>query len=464
MSKVVTRFAPSPTGHLHLGGARTAVFSWLLARHCQGQFVLRIEDTDGQRSKQEYTDAILASMAWLGLDWDGEPVYQSHRAEVYNAYIDRLLEEGKAYWCQCSPDEVEAMREAARERGAKPKYDGHCRKLGLTGGPGCVVRLKAPQSGKTIFTDLVKGPIAFENVELDDMILRRADGSATYNLAVVVDDATMGVTHVLRGDDHVNNTPKQILLYEALRLSVPLFGHVPMILGSDRQKLSKRHGAKAVIEYKQAGILPHALVNYLVRLGWSHKDQEKFTLQELVALFSTDSLSRSAAGFDPDKLLWLNAQYIKATPDTELALLVRPFLADAGYGVIDDVCLAAAVGMYKERARDLLELATAMQPVLCADADLVFDTGAVAKALSEEGRAHLHALRSAFAGCDPFDGQAAHYMLQQYVADNGLKFKMVGPPLRVALLGSMGGPDLAAVMGLLGKDRTLGRLDRAMAL
>jgi glutamyl-tRNA synthetase len=464
MSKVVTRFAPSPTGHLHLGGARTAVFSWLLARHFGGEFVLRIEDTDMERSKQEYTDSILASMAWLGLDWDGEPVYQSRRFDLYNEYIDRLLAEGKAYWCECSPEEVEAMRETARARGLKPKYNGRCRERGLQGGEGRVVRLKAPLTGKTVFTDLVKGTIAFDNSELDDMIIRRADGSPTYNLAVVVDDATMGVTHVLRGDDHVNNTPKQILLYEALGLPVPEFGHVPMILGPDRQKLSKRHGAKAVIDYKETGLLPQALVNYLVRLGWSYGDQEKFSLDELIEKFSTDNLSRSAAGFDPEKLQWLNGQYIRETPDDQLAGLVRPFLAETGYDQIDAAFLTVAAGLYKERAHDLVELAAAMKPVLCADDALEFDAKAVEKALTAEGRGHLAALRQAFAACADFDGHTAHEVLQRYVADNGLKFKAVGPPLRVALLGAMGGPDLSAVMGLLGRERTLARLDRAAAL
>ncbi|MFV0423386.1 glutamate--tRNA ligase [Oleidesulfovibrio sp.] len=464
MSKVVTRFAPSPTGHLHIGGARTAIFSWLLARHFGGEFVLRIEDTDLERSRQEYTDSILASMSWLGLDWDGEPVYQSQRFDLYNKYIDQLLEEGKAYWCECTPEEVEAMRETARANGLKPKYNGRCRERGLEAGEGRVVRLKAPLIGKTVFKDLVKGTIAFDNSELDDMIIRRADGSPTYNLAVVVDDATMGVTHVLRGDDHVNNTPKQVMLYEALGLPVPEFGHVPMILGPDRQKLSKRHGAKAVIDYKQTGLLPQALVNYLVRLGWSYGDQEIFGLQELIEKFSTDNLSRSAAGFDPEKLLWINAQYIKKTPDAELAELVRPFLAESGFDGVGAAFLAVAAGMYKERARDLIELAAAMQPVLCADADLPFDEKAVEKALGEEGRGHLAALREAFAACAEFDGHAAHEVLQKYVADKGLKFKAVGPPLRVALLGAMGGPDLSAVMGLLGKERTLARLDRAVAL
>ena len=289
MKKIVTRFAPSPTGHLHIGGGRTAIFCWLLARHFGGEFRLRIEDTDATRSRQEYTDSILASMKWLGLDWDGDLTYQSKRLDIYNAYIDRLLETGHAYWCECTPEEVEAMREEARAKGEKPRYNGKCRERGLTAGPGRVVRLRVPDEGRIVFDDMVKGPIAVDVSELDDMILRRTDGMPTYNMAVVVDDHEMGVTHVVRGDDHVSNTPKQILLYQALGFEVPTFGHVPMICGPDHQKLSKRHGARAVIEYEQDGLLPQALVNYLVRLGWSHGDQEIFSLKELVEFFKAES-------------------------------------------------------------------------------------------------------------------------------------------------------------------------------
>ena len=278
MSDVVTRFAPSPTGHLHIGGARTAIFCWLLARHYGGRFHLRIEDTDLLRSKQEYTDSILASMRWLGLDWDGGLTYQTRRTDLYNSYVDKLLETGHAYWCSCTPEEVEAMREEARQNGLKPRYNGHCRTRDLGPGEGRCVRLKTPLTGKVVFDDMVKGKIAVDVGELDDMVIRRADGMPTYNMAVVVDDHEMGITHVIRGDDHVSNTPRQILIYEALGLPVPRFGHVPMILGPDRQKLSKRHGARAVIEYQKDGLLPQALVSYLVRLGWSHGNQELFSL------------------------------------------------------------------------------------------------------------------------------------------------------------------------------------------
>ena len=462
MTKVVTRFAPSPTGHLHIGGARTAIFSWLLSRHFDGEFVLRIEDTDRERSKQEFTDAILNSMSWLGLTWNGDPIYQSQRDDEYNKYIDQLLAEGKAYYCDCTPEEVEQMREDARAKGLKPKYNGKCRERKLQAGEGRVVRFKAPFDGRTVFEDLVKGSIAVENSELDDMIIRRGDGSPTYNLAVVVDDYTMGVSHVLRGDDHVNNTFKQILLYEALCWELPKFGHVPMILGSDRKKLSKRHGALSVMEYEKQGFLPQAVVNYLVRLGWSHGDQEKFTMEELIEKFSTDNLSSSAAGFDKEKLLWLNSQYMKETDDAELAVLVAPFVAELGYEANTEY-LAKLTPLFKDRAKTLIELAEAMHFMLVADADLTFDEKAVAKALTEEGRQHLGNLREAFAALATFDKETSHDVMGNYVNDNGLKFKAVGPPLRVALVGAMGGPNLPDVMEVLGKERTLARLDRALA-
>jgi glutamyl-tRNA synthetase len=276
---VVTRFAPSPTGHLHIGGARTALFCWLLSRHFGGRFYLRIEDTDLERSKQEYTDSILASMTWLGLDWDGEPVYQRQRAGIYTTYVDRMLASGNAYWCSCTPEEVETMREEARAKGAKPRYDGRCRERGLGPGSGHVVRFRLPPGGKVVYEDMVKGITSVDIAELDDMVVLRSDGMPVYNMAVVADDHEMGITHVLRGDDHIPNTYRQILLYQAMNLPLPRFAHVPMILGPDRQKLSKRHGARAVIEYEQDGFLPQALINCLVRLGWSCGDQEIFSLE-----------------------------------------------------------------------------------------------------------------------------------------------------------------------------------------
>ncbi len=461
---VVTRFAPSPTGHLHIGGARTAIFSWLYAKHFNGRFVLRIEDTDTERSKQEYTDSILASMSRLGLAWDGDAVYQTQRFDLYNQYIDRLLDTGNAYRCECTPEEVEAMREKARAEGAKPRYNGRCRCRALGPGPGRVVRLLAPTEGRVIFNDLFKGHIAVDASELDDMILRRADGAPTYNLAVVVDDIEMGISHVIRGDDHVNNTPKQILIYQALGAALPVFGHVPMILGPDKQKLSKRHGAKAVIEYDKDGLLPEALVNYLARLGWSHGDQEIFSLDELIQFFDGAGLSASPACFDPEKLLWVNAQHLRAKSPEELLPLLPPFLEAEGLPTADTALTLRLIPLLQPRAQTLVDMAVGMRPLLTPAADLVYDPAAVTKALTPEVRAHIAAVAAAFVALPAFDRDAAHDAVQAYVESNGLKFKAVAPGLRVALLGSTGGPDLMDAMAALGKAETVARLERAQGV
>ena len=459
MKKIVTRFAPSPTGHLHIGGGRTAIFCWLLARHFGGEFRLRIEDTDATRSRQEYTDSILASMKWLGLDWDGELTYQSKRLDIYNAHIDRLLETGHAYWCDCTPEEVEAMREEARAKGEKPRYNGKCRERGLTAGPGRVVRLRVPDEGRIVFDDMVKGPIAVDVSELDDMILRRTDGMPTYNMAVVVDDHDMGVTHVVRGDDHVSNTPKQILLYQALGFEVPTFGHVPMICGPDHQKLSKRHGARAVIEYEQDGLLPQALVNYLVRLGWSHGDQEIFSLKELVEFFDGKNLNTSPAAFDPEKLKWLTAYYLRNTPHDELAALVAPFLAKLGYEVPAEK-LVGLMPMYVERAADLNALAEFLTIYFKPAAEIEIEEKAM-KALNEDGKHQLSVLHDLSAEMPEFTAEALDTLLHDYVAKGGLKFKQVGPPLRSALTGLAGGPSVHDVMAALGREESLARIKRA---
>lgn len=461
MTHVVTRFAPSPTGHLHIGGARTAIFCWLLARHYGGRFHLRIEDTDLLRSKQEYTDSILASMRWLGLDWDGDLTYQTQRADVYNRYVDTLLETGNAYWCDCTPEEVEAMREQARQKGLKPRYNGRCRTRNLGPGEGRCVRLKSPLSGKVVFDDMVKGRIAVDVTELDDMVLRRADGMPTYNMAVVVDDHEMGITHVIRGDDHVSNTPRQILIYEALGLPVPQFGHVPMILGPDRQKLSKRHGARAVIEYQHDGLLPQALVNYLVRLGWSHGNQEIFTKDELIAYFDGKNLNPASAAFDQAKLEWCNAHYMRTLPLRELAELVAPFVRDAGLGELPKERLEALCVLFRERVNTLKNLAEAFRPLLVPAAALDYAEKDAAKHFTETGKAHLRSLAKVFTACDPFTAEVLDSALNAYVADNGLKFKAVAPPLRTALMGFMGGSHLKDIMAFLGREETLARLERA---
>lgn len=458
--KVVTRFAPSPTGHLHIGGGRTAIFCWLLARHFGGEFRLRIEDTDTERSKQEYTDSILASMKWLGLDWDGDLTYQSQRKDVYNKYVDKLLETGHAYYCDCSVEEVEAMREVARAKGEKPRYNGKCRERGLGYAEGRVVRLKVPAEGRVVFDDMVKGPIAVDVNELDDMVLRRADGMPTYNMAVVVDDYEMGVTHVVRGDDHVSNTPKQILIYQALGLTVPTFGHVPMILGPDKQKLSKRHGARAVVEYQQDGLLPEALVNYLVRLGWSHGDQEIFSLQELVKLFDGKNLNSSAAAFDPDKLQWLNGYYLKHTPLDKAVELTRPFIEKSGLS-LDGKNVEAAISLYIERASNLNELAEQVKPYLQNIEDVVFEEKAI-NALDGQGKEQIGNVLALVRDTE-FTAENLEHVIHDYVETSGVKFKLVGTPLRSALIGLAGGPSIHLIMFALGKAETIKRLERALA-
>ena len=469
---IVTRFAPSPTGYLHIGGARTALFSWLLAKSQGGTFLLRVEDTDRERSTKEATDAIIEAMAWLDLAAEGTAVFQSQRFDLYNSHIDQLLAAGRAYWCQCTPDEVEAMREKARAEGRKPKYDGRCRELGL--GPGAgrpdgwVVRFKGPQDGVTAFDDMVKGPTAVQNAELDDMILRRSDGAPTYNLAVVVDDHAMGVTHVLRGDDHVANTPRQILLYQALGWDVPRFGHVPMILGPDKAKLSKRHGALSVMEYRKLGYLPEALVNYLARLGWSCGDQEIFTREELVRLFSTDNLGNSPSVFDLKKLEWLNAHYIKEATPQRLAALLPEYLADAGPldGLnLDPAYLAGIMPLLQPRAKTLVEMADMARFLLLPTDRLVYDDKAVADQLKPESRALLAELLPIFeAAGDYSDHTALEAATQAFLDERGLKFKAVAQPLRVALTGKTASPGLFETMGVLGRAESLARIKRALAL
>ncbi len=462
MTQIVTRFAPSPTGFLHIGGARTALFSWLLARHHQGRFLLRIEDTDVKRSTPEAIQAILDAMHWLGMDWDGEAVFQSRRRDRHNQVVDQLLEKGVAYRCRCTPDAVEAMRAKARAEGRKPKYDMTCREKCLEPGPDTVVRFKTPVSGHTGFTDLVKGPIAVDNSELDDMILRRSDGSPTYNLAVVVDDHDMGVTHVLRGDDHTNNTPRQQLLYQALGWDVPAFGHVPMILGPDKKKLSKRHGALAVMEYEKMGYLPDAMVNYLARLGWSSGDQELFSRSELVARFSLDNLNSSAAVFDLEKLNWVNSHHIKETPSRELAPLLNSYLVRADLPPGDVDYLENVIPLLKPRAKTMVDMAAMASFFVLEDADLTYDPKLIGKFFTPEVREHLEELSNRLSGLEEFSQAGLEAAVKGYLEDTGLTFKVLAQPLRVALTARTASPGIFEMMEILGRERTLNRIGRAL--
>jgi glutamyl-tRNA synthetase len=464
MQPLVTRFPPSPTGFLHIGGARTALFNWLLARQHNGTFVLRIEDTDRARSTQEMTDAILEGMTWLGMDWDEGPYFQSERTDIYNRYVDQLLETGHAYYCQCTPEEVEAMREKARKEGRKPKYDGTCRERGLGPGPGRVVRFKAPLTGKTVYDDLIKGPVAVDNQELDDFIIRRADGSPIYHMSVVVDDALMKVTHIIRGDDHESNTPKQVLLYKALGFTVPQFGHVPMILGPDKKKLSKRHGATSVMLYKDMGYLPEAMINYLARLGWSHGDQEIFSRDELIRYFSTDHLGKSASVFDMDKLNWLNAHYIKEADPERLASILAWHFERMGHSGLDTNYLKAIVPLYQPRAKTMQEMADQALFFILDSEAIEYDPKAVDKFLQPKDREHLDLLKARFAALDTFDLQSLEGVAAAYLEEQGIKFKAIAQPIRVALTGRTVSPGLFETMEVLGREETLARMERAIGL
>ncbi len=458
--EVVTRFPPSPTGTLHIGGARTALFNWLFARHHNGKFILRIEDTDRTRSTKEDTEVIIESMRWLGLDWDEGPYFQSQRTDIYNEMIERLLSSGKAYYCHCSPEELEKKRIEAKKEGLKPKYDGTCRERGLGKAPGAVVRLKSPQSGTTTFKDLVKGVISIDNEELDDLILQRSDGSFTYNYAVVVDDSKMGVTYVIRGDDHVNNTPRQILIYKALAEPIPHYAHLPMILGPDKSPLSKRHGATSVLAYKEMGILPYALLNSLARLGWSHGDQEKFSAQELIELFSLDHVGKSAGIFNTEKLLDLNAKYIMEADDGNLADLLIPFLSNLGCSNLNKEKVKEALRTLKARAKTLVEMA---QGALFYFKEITFEKQADEKFLRPEVLEILEDLLSALKGTTGFAQEELEKTFSTFLERHQIKLGTVAQPLRVTLTGRAVSPGIFEIMEVLGQEMVIKRLSNAIS-
>ena len=442
---VRTRFAPSPTGTLHIGGARTALFSWAYARRHGGQFILRVEDTDLERSTQVSVDAILEGMQWMGLDWDQGPFFQMQRLARYGEVAEQLIGAGHAYRCWMTREELDALRKQQAEKGLKPRYDGRWRpERGLappkSGKP--VVRFRTPEEGSVGWTDLVKGRIEFPNAELDDLVLLRADGVPTYNFGVVVDDLDMEITHVIRGDDHVNNTPRQIHIFNALGKKLPLFGHVPMILGADGERLSKRHGATGVVEYRQMGILPEALVNYLARLGWSHGDEEIFSMQQLVQWFDLAQVSRSAAQFNPEKLSWLNQQYIKAAPDERLATLVAPLL-ERGTGGPD---LAPVVALLKERAQSI--------PQLAEEAKLFYS---YERKPVEFDRPAFQLLKDALTRVT-WERAAIGAAIKEVVKASGLKMPAIAMPLRLMVTGRAQTPSVDAVLELLGRDTVLARL------
>jgi glutamyl-tRNA synthetase len=456
---VRTRFAPSPTGYLHIGGARTALFNWLFARRHKGRFILRIEDTDLARSTAESVDAILDGLSWLGLGWDEGPFYQSRMLDSYRAHAEALIEKGAAYRCYCAPEELEERRAAALKDGRPPMYDRRCARRTDAPGKPFALRFMVPP-GATSFEDMVKGPVAFENSAIEDLVLLRSDGTPTYNFCVVVDDATMGITHVIRGDDHINNTPKQILLYKALGYPLPAFAHLPMILGPDRTRLSKRHGATSVTAYRDMGILPHALVNYLARLGWSHGDQEIFSMDELVSLFSLESVGRSSGVFNLEKLLWLNQHYIKETDPKTLAGLVAPFLASLGVKAGGDERLPLAAGTLRERAGTLKEMA---EGALFYFKDRVdYEPKAAEKHLTPGNAEVFTLLMERLSGLDDFNARAIEAAFSALMAEKGIKLGRLAQPVRVALTGTAVSPGIFETVEAMGKALTLKRLGDAV--
>lgn len=460
-NQVVTRFAPSPTGHLHIGGARTAIFNWLFARHNGGKFILRIEDTDTQRSTLEYTESILESLRWLGIDWDEGPYFQTQRLDLYHSYAEKLYRSGWAYYCECSPEEVERRRQEAFQKGLKPKYDGACREKGLTPGPGRVLRFRCPQTGSTVVNDIIKGSLIFDNSELDDLVLIRSDGVPTYNFCVVVDDITMGITHVIRGDDHVNNTPKQILLYQALGEPVPKFAHVPLILGPDRKRLSKRHGATSVIAYRDMGFLPEALFNYLVRLGWSYGDQEIFTKEELIEKFSLEHVGSSASVFDMEKLRWLNSHYIKEKSPSDLVDSLLPFLKSKNYPEKDRIYLEKAIRTLQPRCATLAEMADAMDFYMVEEVS--YDPQAAEKFLTHDTAGLLKDIFDALSSDEGrFEEKALEELFRRLADERKVKLKVLAQAVRVALTGRTASPGLFEIMDILGKDIVLRRLQKAI--
>jgi len=458
---VVTRFAPSPTGLLHIGGVRTALFSWLYARHCGGKFILRIEDTDRERSTDEAVRVILDGMRWLDLDPDEGPYFQTRRYDRYRAVIAQLLEQGAAYRCYCTREELEAMRQQQLARKEKPRYDGRCRDLqGVRAGAQVAIRFKNPLDGEVIVDDQVHGRVVFQNRELDDLIIQRSDGNPTYNFCVVVDDLDMGVTHVIRGDDHLNNTPRQMNMLLALGATPPVYAHVPMILGADGAKLSKRHGAISVLQYEQDGYLPDALLNYLVRLGWSHGDQEVFSREEMVAAFDIKDVNRAASAFDPEKLLWLNQQHMMRAPVGVLAAGLRSQLAALGVAVDDDRLLEGVANAQRERARTLNEMAHNSLFFFC-DIE-AYDDKAARKNLTPEAAPVLQALEEGFKALGDWNAGPIHEVINAVAQRYGVGLGKVAQPLRVAVSGGAVSPPIDITVALLGKERTCGRIEAAL--
>ncbi|QCT22286.1 glutamate--tRNA ligase [Jejubacter calystegiae] len=460
--KIKTRFAPSPTGYLHVGGARTALYSWLFARNHDGEFVLRIEDTDLERSTQQAIDAIMDGMNWLGLDWDEGPYFQTKRFDRYNAAIDEMLAAGTAYKCYCSKERLETLREDQMAKGEKPRYDGRCRhdRSHHDASEPCVVRFANPQEGSVVFNDLIRGPIEFSNQELDDLIIRRTDGSPTYNFCVVVDDWDMEITHVVRGEDHINNTPRQINILKALNAPVPEYAHVSMILGDDGKKLSKRHGAVSVMQYRDDGYLPEALLNYLVRLGWSHGDQEVFSIEEMKQMFTLEAVSKSASAFNTDKLLWLNHHYINHMDPNYVATHLQWHIEQEQIDTHNGPQLSELVTLLGERCKTLKEMAASCRYFYEDFAE--FDADAAKKHLRPVARQPLEVVRDKLQAITEWNAHNIHEAIQATADELEVGMGKVGMPLRVAVTGGGQSPALDVTVNAIGQSRSLERINKAL--
>ena len=458
------RFAPSNTGHLHIGGARTALFNWFFAKHHEGTAILRVEDTDRQRSTEEYYDAILEAFNWLGLEWDEGPYRQSQRMDLYQEAANKLLSSGNAYRCTCTPDEVNAMRERARAEGKTPKYDGTCRdRYDKDPGIPFCLRLRAPDTGETIVNDILAGEVLFENSQLDDMVIVRTDGTPTYNFCVAIDDIDMKISHVIRGNDHLSNTPRQVLVYRALNEPTPKFAHISMILGPDKKRLSKRHGADSVLEYKERGFLPNALINYLVRLGWSHGDQEIFSKEEIIAKFSLENLNRSAAIFNPEKLLWLNQEYIKSTDGDFLVKSLDTGLKELGLSpeLLTHGTRKGIVDELRTRSRTLTDMIDGAR--FFFENEVKLDEKAASKFLNSESSSLIMKLRDELTNIDTFSTENVKSAFHHVMEEEAVKLGKLAQPVRVAITGGTISPGIFETLSLLGKEKSLHRLDAALA-
>jgi len=459
---VVTRFAPSPTGMLHVGGVRTALFSWLYAKHCGGKFVLRIEDTDRERSTDEAVAVILEGMAWLSLNADEAPIYQTKRFDRYAEVIGQMLAAGTAYHCYCTKQELEEMREQQVARKEKPRYTGRCRdRKEPRAGVDPVVRFRNPADGAVVVHDLVHGAVTFQNVELDDLIIARSDGTPTYNFCVVVDDMDMGITHVIRGDDHLNNTPRQMNMLQALGATPPVYAHVPMILGPDGAKLSKRHGAVNVLQYEEEGYLPDALLNYLVRLGWSHGDQEVFTREEMIAAFDIHDVNKAASAFNPEKLLWLNQQHMMRAQPADLIPHLVAQLRRLGLECADRGLLEGVIVAQRERAKTLKEMAQNSRFFFLETVEI--DSKAAAKHLTEQAKPALASARARLAAIPDWSTASIHSVLEGLASELQTGLGKIAQPIRVAVSGTAVSPPIDQTLTLLGRERTLARLDAALS-